>query len=794
MSIVSYNDSVLRDYTKSLDTSYVKKLTKGLLYNEFACKAMKILKEHPEENNVRLVKPNTHIKIAPSAHEMLRIMKEHQSEWDEIEAKTPQHMRDFKKKEWFKSIVKPVKEFDFTPPTIQLELNGEKVDVPIWFNSTYSGINLRPGFSNGDSSKPARLTLDSEVVHAMGGGATGAGKSVMLNTIEATLLLEYAPWEITLILCDFKKVEASRFANRIETPHVDIVAATSSTEYTMSVFKYLQEEMNARQSLYQQLGVQKNEDLIAAIDMIVPQVLLIADEYTQLYENIKASESMGNDHADEDKRAINSAISDVARLGRSMGVHMFVSSQQLDDLEEGVANQFKAGVSVFAPPAVSTSLIGNTAASTIRGKGKCYINKNKPAKLESDNELVRIPYINSEPDPNDPEKPTNLLEILAAVKAEADKLGYSKKLSYFNEDDQIPYRLFARASEDALAEYNRIKSSDVIEDKVKAKNLSAIIPLGKPVRYNNLYDGPAFYEFNTFKNESVMLASTAKEDLLYIIDLLCEGISKYEDTQHEIVVCDEVLYTKSKLSDFKNAKLLKRPMLNEATLDLVATRSKMVDYQSAFDDLNNGNLDLKYLLEYYGKSNRNISKSLDYSSDEIYNMLKAGYEISKKKDEISLEDFAEELNVDISDEIAKQKLSKKFDYYIQNLSDVANDAINFEYLQSIYGHIESTKFARKFVWILGFDNFDFSDYEFKASLKDFFANCSKVNVFCLVTADVWTKAGSVLEFVENVIEVKANSAFFSDVSLKRNININQNTIQVCRKTTKSSTVISQYKM
>lgn len=797
MSLVTYTQEVLREYANMLSAAYQKKLTKGLLYNEFASKAMQICKDKPGENNVRVYKPNTHVKIAPPVKEMLRIMKEHQSEWDEIEAQTPEHLRDFKKKEWFKSIVKPAYEFDYTPPTIELELKNEKVQVPIWFNTTYHGINLRPGFANGDSASPARLTLDAEVVHAMGGGATGAGKSVMLNTIEASLLLEYPPWELILVLCDFKKVEASRFANRVQTPHVDIVAATGSTEYTMSVFQYLKDEMNARQSLYQQLGAQKNEDLINAIDMVVPQAILIVDEFTQLFENIKTSESLGNDHADEDKKAINSAISDIARLGRSMGVHMFLTSQQLDDLDGGVANQFKAGVSVFAPPSVSNSLIGNPAASTIRGKGKGYINKNKPAKQESDNELVRIPYINSEPDPDDPEKPTNLLEILSAVKAEADKIGYKKRLSYYNEDDTVPYRLFKEAILSARTEYDRIKNSSEITDRVKARTLSAIVPLGKPVRYNPVSDVPAFYEFTLAKNESLLIAGNSnKDDVVYVINLLLEGLGAYPDTVHDIIMCDEVLYASSKLSELSDAKVYKRPVLNKKLMDLVATRTKFVDLQSLFDDTNEGNVDVDAMFEEACKTDREMARELDYSISDLKRMFNLAYKkvLDDPDAYFGPKDLAEEFNFNMEEALEEAKATKMYNFYMAHVYDLVNDALNFEYNRDAIGHIEGSKFKRRFIWILGLDEFDFSDIELRNAFKRFIIDCSKVNVFCIITANLWAKCGSAVEAVENAIDIKASKEFFNDTGFKKEININPNTIKVGRKTDKSCSVISMYKI
>lgn len=781
MPLVKYNGDIKRKFAEDLKVSLDKKQTKGLMFNEFRANAMNILYTNPKHNNVDLIEDNTHIKIAPSTEKMLEIIYDHQSEWDALSEKYDPAELEFRKKEYLRGIIKPEYEFDFTPPKVSVEYtsNGETkiVESPIWFNRSGRGVNIRAGYADGDSSTPSCITLGDKPVHMMGGGQTGSGKSVMLNTIEANLLLEYAPWELTFVLCDFKKVEGARFANRVPTPHIDVVAATGSTEYAMSVFDYLCKELHRREALFKEFGAQKIQDLRRDLGMVYPQVILIVDEFTQLYENIKTSEASGNDHADDDKRTINSSISDMARLGRSFGMHMLLTSQQLDGLDDGIANQFSAGIALKCPGTISKSLIGNEAGATINGRGKGYINLDTTKGALEENILVRIPYINSEPDQKNPMKPTNLLEIIIQMKEQADALGYRKNLSYYNEDAQIPYSRFIDDMTVCKNYYDKILLGETRRDEVARSSMGPIIPLGKEVRFNP-QDISYQYKFICKKNENLILCASNHANMNYIINLISSGLSKYDKINTTIINCNPLQYSESNLINL-NCNIKTRAIIPENLINSVKLRSQLLDMQATFDDGFNGEWNTKFMIEQELKTNSSL-RNLNLSVDKLVELADELYEV---KD-------ATLISTSIFNDNEQERNSA-----CNVLLPLVNLRVQFEFNKNNQGgHIDVYKFKTNIVWILGIDNFDFSDYDFRDTFKWYLEMAPKCNIFNIITADIWTKCGTVLQLTENVLEVKADKGFFVDIDLKKNININSNSVQVHNRNRKSANVISMYKI
>lgn len=177
-----------------------------------------------------------------------------------------------------------------------------------WFNTTDTGINLRPGMpldSSGeiqnDPDKP--IILGQDGVHGLVAGTTGSGKSVFLNHLISTMMLEYPAWELDLYLIDFKKVEFSMYLSNkeLQAPHVNVVGATEEMDYVLSIFRYLRACLNDREKLFQALDGQSIQNGVTNIkniadfrsfgrdilqkNIVLPRMLLIIDEFQQLFIN-----------------------------------------------------------------------------------------------------------------------------------------------------------------------------------------------------------------------------------------------------------------------------------------------------------------------------------------------------------------------------------------------------------------------------------------------------------------------------------------------------------------------------
>jgi hypothetical protein len=776
-NIIEYSFAQLREFAEKCDKAYLKSLTVPLTYNDFRANAFNLMYKEPKANNIVPIQDGELVRIAPDTAEMLAIIEEHSKEIEDIKLNAPQEKKDFMLTQLFKELFKPKYEFTYKIPIVPVNVNGEDIMTPMWFSKTMKSINIRLGYDNGDSATPSTMILGDNVVHMMLGGRTGSGKSVALNTVECNLIVEYPPWELDIYLGDFKKVEGARYANRIPTPHMKIVAATGSTEFILSMYKTIIKEMNDRQSIFNACNVQKIEDFRKKFNLVMPRVILIVDEFTQMYENIKASETKGNENAAEDKKAVNSALSDIARLGRSMGIHMCLSSQQLDNLDQGVANQFGAGATLGAPPAVSTSLIGNDAGASIRGKGKGYYNMNKGAKSKADNVLVRIPYLESEQSEEDAAKGklTNLLEILQQAYEQANAIGYHKELVFYDEDAPIPRQLYDEACIYTANKVLKRKNSPTLEDKIYTESLIAELPLGKEIK---LSDEPVCcLTVQNQKNQAIIVNATDPEIRCYILRLLANDFIKlYPNAKHTVINADSSITYKAELDKLPNLDLKGRPTIPERLKGDIQIRKDLIELQAIFNDRGNGLWDEELAWEYiatrYGKEIKRISQPLT-EIQKVVNKIDLALKNGENPNTTVEEMQTEKDSWAILHEV-HYKYQQNFNLFRQR------------------GEITFASLPLKVIWFIGLENFvGIDDSSIKKDFKWIFENATTVNILPIITGKIWTKSGGVVTDCNFAIE-RCDKTFFMDIGMPKLINANDRSIQLHNRNTKERNIVSLY--
>lgn len=218
---------------------------------------------------------------------------------------------------------------------------------------------MRAGYVDGNSSLVSDQRLDDATIHMILGGSTGQGKSVTLNSIIYGLCSEYAPWEVSLALCDAKIVEFKAYALETPLPHIRSIAATGDSDYLVSVLQSVLDEMNKLQSVFALAGAQKISEFREKTRLCFPQHIIIIDEFQTMFMNAKKR-----------KNEIAEILNKIIRLGRNAGYHLILASQELgsDITPEMISNiQVRAAMGCLTGN-VSEKILGNDGAVAYVGK------------------------------------------------------------------------------------------------------------------------------------------------------------------------------------------------------------------------------------------------------------------------------------------------------------------------------------------------------------------------------------------------------------------------------------------
>ncbi len=158
--------------------------------------------------------------------------------------------------------------------------------------------------------------------HGLVIGATGSGKSELLRTLVLALAMTHSPEALNLVLVDFKG--GATFAGMADMPHVSAVITNLGQELTLveRMQDALQGEMTRRQELLRSAGNFANvtdyeRARAQGADLEpLPALLIVADEFSELL-------SAKPEFAD--------LFVAIGRLGRSLSMHLLLSSQRLEE-------------------------------------------------------------------------------------------------------------------------------------------------------------------------------------------------------------------------------------------------------------------------------------------------------------------------------------------------------------------------------------------------------------------------------------------------------------------------------
>lgn len=770
--IIEYNFDQIRNFMDGIVTAYKKQQTQLLPFEKWKCLFTQRVLENPKKFRANPSSLGQDIKVAPSGVEMAAIVQQYETEFQKIEMELPIERQGFEKKNLMQRIIQPKAIIPWgNYPTIPGDCDGEKMDVPIWFNTTHKEVVLRPGFAKLNAAYPAVFPLCDDPVHAMLGGVTGAGKSVMLNDLILTAMMEYPPWELELVLADFKLVELTQYANRIPSPHVRLVAATSSTEYALSVFKFLKDEMDSRMQVFTKLGVKNIKEFRAVMGMALPRIVFIADEFVQMYQNIKIAEEQGNTKAMEQKAMIGTSISAYARQGRSMGMHMLLSSQEMDGvLDDQTAGQFDAGIAMRASESVSNSLLGNTAASTIIGHGKAIMNLKKSAKDPTLNTLCWVPLIDDEQSEEDKlsGKLIYLQEQLYELHKVAKECGWERTPDFFDQNATIPRTVFGEHLKYAKGFYDNPDTGTDVRNQVYKMDTFATLPLGPEVAYTK--HETTLLHLQRRKQSNLIIHSDETIKIVYIARLLAEGFTMYGGA-HTLIVADKAMHMEFGLEEVlkDTATAVYTNDIPTDILSKVATRQEYLKLSQMSVNDNQTCWSPKAVFDYFANlvdpRSKDVAPTLKQMASQV------NYDIVSLHCTTGLED----------------KLTTLFEGHsasmVRAFIAVMMKALNYHKTATTlsggtFRALVAADFPPLVVWWLGLDEINgFTEYDWKPRVQEYFSNCAQVNVFNIVVCNHWRKVEYLAGYCNYVLECSSKS-FFTDVNLPTNININPNSFQI----------------
>jgi S-DNA-T family DNA segregation ATPase FtsK/SpoIIIE len=186
---------------------------------------------------------------------------------------------------------------------------------------------LRVPIGVSELGEPVELDLKEAALDGMGPhglviGATGSGKSELLRTLVIALAATHSSESLNFVLIDFKG--GATFAGLAALPHTAAVITNLADDLTMvdRMRDALLGELNRRQELLRAAGHFDNvRDYEQARDggadlAPLPTLVVVCDEFSELL-------SGKPDFAD--------LFVAIGRLGRSLGIHLLLASQRLEE-------------------------------------------------------------------------------------------------------------------------------------------------------------------------------------------------------------------------------------------------------------------------------------------------------------------------------------------------------------------------------------------------------------------------------------------------------------------------------
>lgn len=217
-----------------------------------------------------------------------------------------------------------------------------------------------------DVSGEATIADLATMPHLLIAGATGAGKSVGINTILMSLLYTHSPKHLRLLLVDPKRVELTLFN---DIPHL-IAPVIVEAPKVVNALKWVVSEMDRRYKVFQERRVKNLSEFNNEFpDETMPYLVVVIDELADLMQ--------------VSGKAVEGTIVRIAQLARATGIHLILATQRpsVDVITGLIKANFPSRIAFTVSSATdSRTILDSGGAEKLLGRGDMLFQPGNVAK------------------------------------------------------------------------------------------------------------------------------------------------------------------------------------------------------------------------------------------------------------------------------------------------------------------------------------------------------------------------------------------------------------------------------